>query len=116
MIAAGQPVDWDRVEVWEDLLPFTHRGWWFTRQVERLMTRREEGVVILGLGHFLRMDDEMEEDHNVIRRLEAIHAGRSFKVVVPLTEKNGSAGRVAEALPEVTTPVLLDAAGGPFAA
>ena len=116
VIAAGQPVDWDRVEVWEDLLPFTHRGWWFTRQIERVMTRGKKAVVILGLGHFLRMDDEMEEDYNVIRRLEALHPGRSFNVVVPFAEKNGSAGRVAEALPEVTTPVLLDAAGEPFAA
>ena len=48
VIAAGLPVDWNRVEVWEDLLNFTNRGWWFTRQVERAQSK---GKKVLVVGH-----------------------------------------------------------------
>ncbi len=117
VVAMGLPVDWDRVEVWEDLLLYGHRGWWFTRMIEReALTPGKKAVVIVGYGHFLRVDDEMDEDYNVVRRLEALHSDKSIRVVLPFALKDGSPGRIPDAVGRTDRPVLLPASVEPFGA
>ncbi len=117
VVAMGLPVDWDRVEVWEDLLLYGHRGWWFTRMIEReALTPGKKAVVIVGTGHFMRVDDEMDEDYNVVRRLEALHSDKSIRVVLPFALKDGSPGRIPDAVGRTDGPVLLPASAEPFGA
>lgn len=115
VVAGGPPVDWSKVEVFEDLLPYMHRGWWAVRQIEReVLSKNRKGLVIYGLGHFLRVDGEMEEDDNIIRRLDALYPDRKFWVITPLYAVGGEPLKMPGFSKDSVYPVYLDAGTKPF--
>ena len=56
--------------------------------------------MIYGYGHFLRVDDEMDEDWNLLRRLEALYPEKNFRVILPLTLADDSPMDLSAGLPE----------------
>lgn len=63
----GSPVEWDKVAVYADTLPYSHRGWSFVRVIEReVLDKNRKALVITGATHLNRLDDEMYEDDNLV--------------------------------------------------
>ena len=115
VIAGGPPIDWSRVQVFEDQLPFSGRGWSGVRQIERqVLARGEKAIVIYGYGHFLRMDDEMEEEDNILRRLEGLYPEKTFRVVVPLVAGEEKTAALSAIEAKADSPGYIDAHSEPF--
>jgi len=87
VVAMGTPVDWDKVDVFEDLLPHLNRGWYFVRTIEREVIEQDrKALVIVGRRHIFRQISG--DDENLIRRLEELHPTKNFAVVVPLSDSS----------------------------
>ncbi|MHC4093566.1 MAG: hypothetical protein ACYSVY_25390 [Planctomycetota bacterium] len=115
VIAGGPPIDWEKVEVFEDMLPYTYRGWSGVRQIERLVLAVDrKALVIYGYGHFLRLDDEMDEDDNMVRRLESLYPHKRFSVVVPFASVGGGTADLTGVIDADSLPVYVDAGSEPF--
>ena len=114
VVAGGPPIDWSNVEVFEDILPYTQRGWWGVRQIEReVLAKNRKALVIYGYGHFLRVDDEMEEDDNIIRRLESLYPDQKFSIVVPCARVDGESLDFTNVIEGSANPIYLDSQSEP---
>lgn len=115
VVAAGPPIDWDKVEVFEDQLPFSNRGWSFVRIIEReVLGKDHKALVIIGRGHLNRRDDEMGEDDNLIRRLEGLYPKKRFSVVVPAYSLTSNATDISDLIKENDFPTYIDSHSAPF--
>ena len=115
VVAGGPPIDWGRVEVWEDQLPYMQRGWAAVRKIEReVLSKGRKALVIYGYGHFMRVDDELEEDDNIIRRLESLYPEEKFYAVLPFAKKDGTFLNIEDTLKAKTFPVYIETQAEPF--
>ncbi|NIR48898.1 hypothetical protein GWO43_10715 [candidate division KSB1 bacterium] len=114
VVAAGPPIDWSKVEVYEDKLPFVYRGWWTVRQIEReVLAKDRKALVITGRGNVQRFDDEMDEEDNEIRRLEALYPEKKFSVVIPMGEVEANAAAIDDFTLQ-NAPIYIDTHSEPF--
>lgn len=116
IVAMGPPIDWDKVEVFADQLPFFNRGWSFVRVIEReVIAKNHKALVIIGSGHLNRFDNDMDEDDNLIRRLEALHPQKHFKVVVPVRLLTAEALTILSSMVKRTNlPIYINTHMSPF--
>jgi len=112
-VLCGDPyIDWDKVQVREDIAPFLgNREQWYTQVVkDQVVAKHHHALLIMGSGHFLRRPGAGQRSPSIEQQLRL--AGASTYLVVVGTNTDGAYDELDHRFDAWTPPVVFPLADG----